>query len=195
MKRFLLVLCAAFLLGCSVPTNNQPVSVGPIFDDLLEPTTTTTTTSPDNPTREVTVYFLRSSSGDVTVVSVPRVVAVDAGPTQILNNLFNVRPDGEQREAETDLTTAIPSSAELISAELVDGTGLLEINTRGLFGEDGLTGSELRNALAQIVWTATEIRGIGEVRFQHEGTTRDPIIGNGETTEGAVTRRQYSELA
>lgn len=189
------VIIASVLVGaCAVSTNDEPVAVGPVFDDFLEPTTTTTTTTPETATKVVPVYFLRSVDNEVEVVAVERSVAVDAGPQQILTNLFKVRPDGQERPDEAGLSTAIPQTAELISAEIVSGNDLLVVDTRGLFSPDGVIGNELRNALAQIVWTATEIDGVRRIQFQNDGELFNAIIGNGEQAEGAVTRQQYRQL-
>lgn len=181
--------------GCQVSTNDEPVAVGPIFDNLLEPTTTTTTTtSPEDATRQVTVFFVRTTDDGVRLVGVQRAVAVDAGPVQVLTNLFDSRPDGTKSAEEVGLSSAIPASAELLSAEVVPGSTELEVDTRGLFGPTGPVGSVSRDAVAQIVYTATGLEDVNSVRFLNDGADVTVIIGTGESVERPVNRNDYQNL-
>lgn len=196
----MVIVAVAAIAGCQVSTNDEPVAVGPIFDDLLEPTTTTSpTTTPDGATRQVTVYFLRSTDTGDRLAGVLREVAVDAGPAQILTNLFDVRPDATKSAEERELTSAIPASAELLSTQVrpgsVPGTTELVVDTRGLFGAQGPVGPSSRDAVAQIVYTATGVDDIREVRFLNEGEEVPVLIGTGETAERAVNRQDYRNLA
>lgn len=201
LRRLLVVIVAIAVAvtavgGCQVSTNDEPVAVGPIFDDLLSSTTTTSPTpSTDGATKPVTVYFLRSTDAGERLYGVQRSVAVDARPLQVLNNLFDQRPDGTERVGEAGLTSAIPQSAELLSADVAPGTSTLIVDTEGLFGTDGTVGPASRDAAAQIVFTATGLEGVSEVTFLNSGS--EPIgvlIGSGEVAERPVTRMDYENL-
>lgn len=199
-RRALLALAAAALVvtpACSVSTNSEPVALGPAFDNLLTTTTTTTTTTVQSVTRDVLVYFLQTGSdASVTLAPVNRELDVNAGIQEILSNLFTQRPNGEQAEAERGLTSAIPADAVLVSAELSPASTILVVDTRGLFGDDGIIGIDLRTALAQIVWTATQDPAIvSAVRFENNGSSVDGIDGNGELVERPVTRADYTSFA
>lgn len=185
---------ALLLSACRVPNNEEPVELsGTIPFGLLETTTTTTTSIPEAVTKEVDVWLLRAdSAGRTRLVPVPRAVDVAADVGEILANLFTVRPDGEERPAEAGLATSIPESATLRSVRRVDDTGRIVVDVRGLFGGEGIQGVELRNALAQIVYTATELDGVRELVFENDGVPVAAAIDNGETAEGAVDRSSYA---
>lgn len=185
------VMAVVVATGCTVPTNDEPVELsGTVPYGLLETTTTTTSSIPDAVTKEVSVYFLDSSEGADNLVAVPRDVDVGAGVQEILSNLFTVRPDSSEPD-ERGLTSAIPESATLLSASIVPGTATLVVDVRGLFGNEGIQGTPLRNALAQIVWTATELADVSEVAFRDNGSPVQALIDDGEIAEGTVNRNDY----
>lgn len=190
------LLAAAVLLGgCTVPTNDEPVELtGSIPSGFLQTTTTTTTTTiPEAVTKEVTVFLLETVDGRGRLVGVPRNVDVAAGVQEVLSNLFTVRPDGEERPAERGLTSSIPESATLLSATRAGDSRRLVVDVRGLFGtEGGIQGVDLRNALAQIVWTATQDPDVAEVSFRNNGQPVQALVDDGEIAEGPVNRSNYS---
>lgn len=190
----LLVLAALLIGACSVSTNDEPVELSSdLFEPLLTTTSTTTSTStPSAVTKEEEVYLLRVRNGSTALTAVPREVDVGAGVQEVLGNLFTVRPDGDERPDERGLTTAIPETAELIGAALSPGTSTLVVDVRGLFGEGGIQGNDLRDALAQIVWTATVNDDVDNVVFRNEGDPVSAAIDNGETDDEPVNRQEYS---
>lgn len=181
--------------ACTVSTNEEPVEVSSeLFDPLLTTTSSTTTTLPGNATKEVTEYFIRTTDNVTELIEVRRELDVDAGVQAILADLFSRRPDrdGDERAQEAGLSSAIPESAELVDATIQPGSATLVIDARGLFGPDGIQGSSLANALAQIVWTA--IAGsddVREVTFQNDGQKVPALTGSGENTEEPVDRGDY----
>lgn len=193
MKRVLaLVVAATFALAaCEVPTNEEPVALtGPFA--RLETTTTSTTAPPEVATKDVVVWMLERNGGTTVLQPVPRAVDIDAGVYEILRNLFD-QPPSDDRPAEVGRQTAIPSTAELLSAEpsAADPERLI-VDVRGLIGSEGLQGVELRNALAQIVWTATEVgAGYQEVIFLNDGEPAEVVVDNLEITGDAVTRNEH----
>lgn len=187
-----LVLVAAVATGCSVPTNDEPAELsGTIPFGLLETTTTTTSSVPEAVTKQVTVYFLDTSGSSARLVPVPRDVDVGAGVEEVLGNLFSSRPDGEERPAEAGLSSSIPESATLLSVTGIAGTTRVVVDVRGLFGNEGIQGVDLRNALAQIVWTATADESVSEVSFQNDGESVQALVDGGEIVEEPVTRSDY----
>lgn len=197
MRRSLVTLLAtaALVTACTVSTNEDPVAIGDPFG-LVEPTSTTNTTSPQAVTKQTTIYFLRSTDGSVALTPVSREVDVAADVQEVIGNLFAVRPDGTERPDETGLTSAIPESAVLLGAGFASAdSGRLVVDVRGLFGNDGIQGNDLRNALAQIVWTATEDVDVRDVSFRNNGAEVDAIIGNGQIADRPVNRNDYQELS
>jgi spore germination protein GerM len=185
------VLVAA---ACTVPTDEEPIALSSSI--VPDTTTTTTTTPPDSNARPVVVWFLAVNDGTTTLRDVPRTIEVGTGVQGVLTNLFSQRPSDE-RPAEVGLTTAIPDSAELLSATPnADDSSVLTVNVRGLFGDVGIQGVELRNALAQIVWTATNpTTGISRVEFTQEGEPRDALVDDLESTADPVQRRDYDRVS
>ena len=198
MKRLVATLALALLaLGaCAVSTNEKPVELSSdLFTDLRATTTTTTnSTAPSDVTKPESVYLLRVTDDATSLQEVPREVDVDAGVQEVLDNLFSLRPDaeGSERPDEAGLTTAIPETAELISASPTPGTSTLVVDIRGLFGDDGIQGPTLRDALAQIVWTATGNTNVKTVSFRNDGNPVPAAIDNGETRNEPVNRQEYS---
>ena len=191
------ILALVLAGACSVPTNEEPVAVEDVFDRLVQTTTTSSPTStPEDVTRAVEVYFLRSSDDSTRLVAVERDVPVEAGAAIVLTNLFTMPPaSGDDAPiAERGLSSAIPETATLLSAELSSGTSRLVVDTQGLFGPRGVQGTGLRNALAQIVCTATDLGTVAEVSFQNEGSPVSAIVGGGETADGAVDCDDYQTL-
>lgn len=192
----LLLLVATSATACSVSTNDEPIELSSdLFESLLETTSTTSATStPSAVTKAEDVYLLRVRNGSTSLERVPRDVDIDAGVQEVLGNLFTVRPDatGADRPDEAGLTTAIPETAELIGAALSPGTTTLVVDVRGLFGEGGIQGNDLRDALAQIVWTATTDDAVSAVVFRNDGDPVPAAVDNGETTDQPVDRGSYS---
>lgn len=182
--------------ACSVSTNEEPVAAGNIFQDFVESTTTTTSpTPPEAETKLEPVYFLRTNAGPARLVPVDREFDLDAGVQAVLTDLFTRPPDtdGDERPAERGMTSKITDSAILVSAELSSSdSSELVVDVTGVFGS--LDGSTLRDALAQIVWTATSSPDIQRVSFRRDGAPVGAIIGNGETVERPVDRADYTSL-
>lgn len=189
----LAALSLGLAAGCTVPSNEQPVELsGTLPSGLLNTTTTAATTPSDVSTTEVEVYFLASSDGTTILTSVPRFVDEAAGVQGVLANLFTQRPR-EDVPAESGLSSAIPESATLLSANRAVGTPeQLVVDVRGLFGS--IQGDALRDALAQIVWTATQRgAGIESVVFRNDGERVQALIDDLESTADPVAKRDYAK--
>lgn len=189
--RDLLAVVALLVAGaCTVPTTDEPVELSGSI--VPETTTSSSTTSPEVETRQVVVYLLSTQDGSTTLTPVPRSVARGSGVQGTLSNLFTQRPSDE-RSTEVSLITAIPESAELLSASVDPAVAnRLVVDVRRLFGVEGIQGADLRDALAQIVWTATEgDSGISEVVFRQDGEARPALVDNLESTADPVDRGDY----
>jgi spore germination protein GerM len=192
--RAAVVLVVLVTGACSVSTDEDPQAAGDLFAQLVETSTTTTsTTAPENVTKPATVYFLNTTDGTTELVPVERDVAVAAGMQEILSNLFTVPPGPKRPRTEWGLSSAIPDSATLLSATVTPGTSRLVVDVNGLFG--GIQGTQLRNALAQIVWTATESPEVSEVSFRSNGSAVAATVGSGELVDGPVERNDYTTLS
>ena len=182
-----LVATAALATACTIPVNEEPVELSASL--VPETTTSTSTTSPEVATRQAIVYFLETIDGSTTLEGVPRSVEVGTGLQGVLSNLFTQIPRDDV-PAERGLTSAIPESAVLqsVTRDPQDEDQLV-IDVRGLFGST--QGADLRNALAQIVWTATEADPGVQVEFRQDGEPRDALVDNLESTADPVDRGDY----
>jgi len=191
----LLLTVALVVAGCEVPTNEQPVELSGPFA-RLETTTTTSTTSPDSPgtTKDAVVYMLRTQDGETRLEAITRSIDIDAGIQETLSNLFT-QPPSDERPGEVGLESAIPASAVLLSAQRsAANPDRLIVDVRGLFGDQGLQGVRLRNALAQIVWTSTVPgTGVAEVVFRNDGEPAAALVDDLQSTTEPVRRRDYAQ--
>lgn len=194
-RRAILRVVAALALtsACTVPTNDGPVELSGSI--VPETTTSTSTTAVGTDSRPVVVYMLESTDGTTTLRPLPRSVDLGTGVRGVLANLFTQRPSDDV-PGEAGLTSAIPEGAELLSATVDRGdSDRLVVDVRGLFGIEGVQGAQLRDALAQIVWTATEdSSGINEVVFRQDGEPRQALLDNLESTTGPVNRGDYARV-
>lgn len=188
-RLLVLAVAATLVAGCTVPVNEEPVELSGSI--VPETTTTTSTTSPETATRQVFVYFLQTADGSTVLRRVPRTVEAGSGVQGVLSNLFTERPSEDDPDEE-GLTSAIPDSAMLLSASRdPDDRNLLVVDVRGLFGNAGVQGGTLRDALAQIVWTATEGDNELQVAFTQDGERRQALTDNLESTPDPVDRDDY----
>ena len=128
-------------------------------------------TDPEAPQR------LRSVQRDVSNTPAAVVESLFAGP--------NAAERGEQ------LDTAIPADVGLLAAPRQIGP-LLTVDLNDVFGE--LTPDGLRLAVAQIVFTATDIEGVDAVQLRLDGEPRVWPLGNGELVERPLTPYDYPGL-
>ncbi len=139
--------------------------------------------------RFVTLYLVQGddSGGEVLApVRVEVVVPDDPAdlPRVVAEQLITARPEQLGR---TDLVNALPSDGRVRSTELGDD-GILELDLTNL----GNVESALqRLAVAQIVFTLTELQGPGieGVRFSVDGTEVAVPIENGVAAAGTPVTR------
>jgi hypothetical protein len=174
------------LTGCGIESDSSPRELAgdQLPDELLE--TTTTTVPGGAPTLTRQVWFL---SNELLAES-PRDVEVAAGVDGALEAVLGGPTDEEQ---ELGLTTSIPAGTELIDTRAAPEEQLLTINLSEEL--EALGASELRNAVAQLVFTATSFNSaaIQQVRFQIDGQAVS-VPARGSATSSLVTRADYADL-
>lgn len=185
------VLLVLAIGGCSVSTNDEPQAAGNLFATLLETTTTTSTSVPTEEQKTERLYFLETVDSVTRLRFTERSFDVGADVEEVLRNLFTAPPDTEG--TEPGLTTAIPADAVLAPVSFSDtDPTMLIVDVGGLFGS--VDGTRLRNALAQIVLTATESRDVRSVSFRRNGEPTTAIVGNDSEVERPVVRSDYTNL-
>jgi len=187
-QRFVAGFAAAIGLlvvaSCGVPTDAQPRDIEQ--QPAEAPPADVAAANTDSGPR---VYFLitpESQQNDM-LAAVTRAVA--AVPAVVLEQLFK----GVSNEEATRLRTAIPADTKLLSADLqADGT--LIVNVSDAFFKS--TGDLQIKAVAQIVFTATDLGGVDRVKIEVDGQSYRWPRGDGTLTlaNDAVTQYDYPEL-
>jgi spore germination protein GerM len=133
------------------------------------------------------IYLLAPAGvgGSQLLRSVPR--DVPTGPRAVLESLF-AGPNADERQAQID--TAIPASVELLSTRTIGRVLTVDLND----AFDDLTTVGLRQAVAQIVVTATGVGGIRSVQLRVDGQPRVWPRGNGELTDRPLTVYDFPGL-
>ena len=210
-----ILVIAAVLSGasCGVPRDSKDRPLAPneiAYTPQPEPTTTTTTTTPPvttvNPTRTSTtltpttatpttvtpttvfiafpldVYWIDGSTirpirrTEVEATLDSAIEALRAGP------LFTDTADG--------LRSAIPSSDMIDSATVQSGTATINLAPSFLT----LPGTEQTLAIAQIVYTVTNLPGTGLVEFRLSDRPLSVPTSDGQPSKGALSRDDYVSL-
>jgi hypothetical protein len=149
------------LLGaCGIPEDSEPRAI----DELIEPTVVDPTATPPPAETQIARIFLLDANSRVALVE--REVTARTIRT-LLEELIR---DPSEEETERSLTTAVPSGVEFSTNPSIDeGTALLDLNSGGL---EILEGTELTQALSQIVWTLTNTANIDVVQILIEGESK-----------------------
>lgn len=174
------LLC--LLAGCGVPSDPSPRSIPAkeVPFGLLGTTTTTSSTRPAPTTRAV-VYLvdrdrLAPVRREVPAPTTPAAVlaALAAGPTP--------------PEAAGGLRSALVTGAAL--AQVSAGTATVRLDRE-------FVAADVREqvlALAQLVYTITELPGIGGVRFTLDDRPAEVPTAQGPSKTGAATRADFAAI-
>lgn len=120
-----------------------------------------------------------------------RTVSRDVDPPTREEVLRTLIDGPNQGELDAGMTSPLPPSTTLHSAPLIAGTLTVDISAEIL----ELPGSSLREAVAQIVFTGSELDGVRSVRIRVDGATRPWPDGSGEPQDRPLTVYDYPGLA
>jgi Sporulation and spore germination len=174
---------ALFLAGCGLPTDSSPRDIPPEF--VLDAASTVAPVVPS--TTGPRAYFLSGPPGQPgTLLPVSRQVS----PSAILQSLFDGLTTSEQQTR--GLRTAIPEDTELLDAPRVlpDGTARIDVSDDIFSASSDAT----IEAVAQIVFTATDSLGASRVELLVDGERRAWPRGDGSLEEGTLTEFMYPAL-
>ena len=163
--------------GCSIQPNSAPRDVPEAQRPQLE-------TEPEagQAIGAGRVFLLAGSSAETRLRSVPR----EAEP--IIQSLLDGPNEGE---LDDGLQTALPSGLELRSTRSTATTMTIDLSDEIL----NLNSAQLRVAIAQLVFTASEIEGVNDVRILVEGTPRTWPDGRGTLRSSALSVYDFPDLA
>jgi spore germination protein GerM len=183
-RPFLLAAVLAILattVGCGIPRDSEPREVT-VDVDLLGPTSSTSSL-PTGPA-EVFVYFPIEK---VRLERVARSAETDSNPEVALRILM-AGPSLDEREDK--LSTFIPNGTEVLATERDGDTLIVNLNE----GIDNIQGANLTTAYAQMVFTATSVKGepqVSKVQFRVNGEKRQAFSDDGQ--KSTVTTNDYEE--
>ncbi|MEY4175869.1 MAG: hypothetical protein RI900_3034, partial [Actinomycetota bacterium] len=130
------------------------------------------------------IYLLAPT--DVGQASMLQGVArdVDGAPADLLEALLS---GPNAAEIGRQFRSAIPTGTTLLSARLQGGVLVADLSAEFLQS----TGSDVVDALAQVVFTASEADGVRSVRVLVDGELRQWPTGNGELQAAPLTVYDY----
>lgn len=183
MKRSWVVLITLMVLsGCNRASEVTLISRADLPDDIYGSPSPSPSVSSE---RELVLHFIRDGS---LVVS-KRVSQSTKSPLEA--TLESLLEGTVVEEAALGLRTEIPSDVQLIQANVSGETATVDLS--GEF-ESGAEQQVLILRLAQIVFSATSVSGISQVRILIDGARREVLVSDGSLVSRPVTRADYSEI-
>jgi hypothetical protein len=182
---------AALLLGaCGVPSDSSPRVIARKDLPAALAGTSTTLGHPAGVLTQERIFLVRNAGTNPSLeamwVDVPFEPSTVDQVRAVLDVLISDMP---QTDKNKDLTNAIPSSVRIRSAHLHQGVLSLDLS------QLTLENPELRLAFAQLVYTATDLRGIDSVRFAVQGQPAQvPLDRSTSRTGEPVDRSDFRQL-
>lgn len=178
------------LAGCGVPTDSAPraLPAGVVSADLLavDPVTTTSTVPVGTSTR-VRIYLVGGAGAAERLVPVERPVQSPATAERVLSALVS-GPNRE--ESARGLRSAIRPGTIVNSARVESNIAIVDLVNSAVAAS-----ADLILALAQMVYSATELPGVNAVRFTLDGERAEVPTGNGIQSTAPVGRASYAAYA
>jgi len=176
----LALIVALGVAGCSIQPNSAPRDVPEAQRPQLD-------TEPDagQAIGAGRVFLLAGGSAETRLRSVPR----EAEPgAPIIQSLLDGPNEGE---LDDGLQTALPPGLELYSARPTGSTFTIDLSDELL----NLNSAQLRVAIAQLVFTASEIDGVSDVRILVDDTPRTWPDGRGTLRSSALSVHDFPDVA
>jgi spore germination protein GerM len=187
------LLLAAAVAGCGLPTDDEPreLSADAVpFDLLAAPTTTLPGSPPADRSQIVNLYF----RNDERLVPVPTLVAAPSDSTSSQptpDAVITALLETESSELDRGVRSAIPPDTTLVDTRRAGDVLTIDLSEAFTTVESNL----LIFAVAQLVYTSTELSGINRVRFAIEGERISVPDDEGVEQEGPVSPSDYLSLA
>lgn len=194
------VLALALLAACGVAADGAPrqISADAIPPEIGGGATTTTTTPEPVSGYEERVWVIRES--ETTPRLHPVTVKVAPGePAAVARELLTELIVRQRGDALNNLQTPglrnrIPSETEVVNTTMLDdGVLLIDFNQKL---REGIEGEALVQAMAQIVFTATEVAGVNSIRIRIDDTDQAVQVEKGVARPAlyAVYRDDYPDF-
>ncbi|MGH8972999.1 MAG: GerMN domain-containing protein [Acidimicrobiia bacterium] len=187
----LLLTLALAVAACGVPTNARPRALpdAVVPRDLVAANpVTTSSTVPLGSTARVRVYLVGGVESE-RLVPVDRTVQAPADVERVLAQLA-LGPNRE--EEDRGLRSAILPGTVINSVLVESNIAIVDLAKGHSIARQG---TDFILALAQMVYTATELSGVGGVRFTLDGERANVPNGTGVETAGPIGRVSYAAYA
>jgi Sporulation and spore germination len=170
-----LVASVLFGVGCAIQPDSAPRDIP---DDMQEPETPSESAGGGAARGSDRIYLLAPDDAEQPLRTVRR--STNNDPTALLTALISGPNTGE---SEAGLRSAIPSTLELNSVRV--NAGVVEVDLSDALLD--LSGGDLTDAIAQIVFTASEIPRGESVLIRVDGATQEWPDGSGTQHRGPLT--------
>ena len=190
MRRQAVALLAAVPLvlaacgGLGAQSDDHPLAAEDVPYDLLAPSTTTTTEAPSPTTTlpwRTNLWFINRDR----LEPVQRQLRTQPNVRSVLDLMLRGPSTREPQALRSALRTGDASTASptggALTIELADDFGLR-------------SSSEQILALGQLVFTVTEVPGVGRVVFRIDGIDLTVPLPNGQLRDGSVSRDDFATL-
>jgi hypothetical protein len=180
----------ATVSGCGIPVDAKPHALGSkdVPFDLLAPNAPTVPTTPSSTPGPIEVpvhIYLMAPTGQL--VAANRLVPFPAPLDAVLTALV---AGPTSTEITAGIQSAVPIATKVLSASISAGVAIVNLNDT--FGQ--LVGPSQILAVAQIVFTATDLAGVSGVAFELTGQPVEvPVVGGAQVP--VATRAQFASLA
>lgn len=182
----MLVMLIAGCGGLRAEEGDHPLRADEVPYDLLAAPTTTTTEAPVTTTTlpwRTNLWYVTADR----IVPAPRQLRSQPEVGLVLRLLLRGPSDDD-----LPLVRSALDIGDAVAAAAPAG-GALTIDLAADFGSR--SSSEQILALAQLVFTVTEVPGVGRVVFRIGGTEQSVPLPNGQLSQGSVSRDDYAVLA
>lgn len=170
-------LAAALVSACGIGNDESPRDIAPADQLQLGVNTDRGAGDARGSSR---VYLLAPSVAGQTALLQPVARDVDETPSALLDALFS---GPNAAELADQFRSAMPDGTTLRSARLLRGVLVVDVSGQLL----QLSGGDVVDALAQVVFTASEVQGVRSVRVLVDGNPRQWPTGNGELRDAPLT--------
>lgn len=174
--------CVA-LAGCGVPAEASPRVIGEsrLPESLHQSAATTTTVGVAR--EDVRLWFVR----DDRLVKVTHQIEPPVDPQSVVGELTAGPSEAEQRDS---LRSAIPDPEVIVDVDVQGGTATIKLDDAF---EQVPTADQVL-AIGQLVLTMTDLRGVGQVRFDLGGAEVAVPVPDGGTSSGPVSADDFQAL-
>ena len=184
------IVLALLGAGCGFPTDAHPRALSPedAPPGLLEakPVTTTVTAPPGSSAQVAVFFYAPAPTGGERLVAVQRLVPAPATVEKVVSALFRGPTEDEIAQG---LRTATNPRATVLGAPVK--LGIASVSLAGNVAVGAGT-EQVAMALAQIVYTATNLGGVVGLTFTIDGKKREVPQSDGTQTQAPVGRAAYA---